>query len=57
MAHTCNPGYSGSRDRRRLGVQSQPVQVVLETLSPKRKERKEISKKKKKKGLTERPKP
>jgi hypothetical protein len=54
MAHTCNPGYSGSRDRRRLGVQSQPVQVVLETLSPKRKE---ISKKKKKKGLTERPKP
>jgi hypothetical protein len=32
MAHASNPSYSGDRDRR-IEVQSQPRQIVQETLS------------------------
>jgi hypothetical protein len=33
-AHACNPGYSGA-EIRRIAVQSQPRQIVHETLSQK----------------------
>jgi hypothetical protein len=32
VVQACNPSYSGGRDRR-IEVQSQPRQIVLETLS------------------------
>jgi hypothetical protein len=37
MAHACNPSYSGDRETesRRIEVQSQPRQIVHETLSRK----------------------
>jgi hypothetical protein len=35
VAHTCNLSYSGGRDIRRITVQSQPRQIVRETLSQK----------------------
>jgi hypothetical protein len=42
MAHACNPSYSGGRDQkvRRIAVWSQPRQIVLETLSQKKKSQK-----------------
>jgi hypothetical protein len=34
VAHTCNPSYSGGRDRR-IALRSQPRQIVHKTLSQK----------------------
>jgi hypothetical protein len=35
VAHACNPSYSGGAEIRRIAVQSQPWQIVHETLSQK----------------------